>query len=130
MRYLPAACGGPRPGLRSRRSQPSRPPRCCPLALRDLRLNLALEAGFAVEVTLVFEVEFKLNVAIPGELLQVVTLDVIRIGEADGPEPKGGQPLVDLVEVVADELLLGVGGLALVRLAGVLEGGVVETIAT
>src|SRR6202011_4840950 len=82
---------------------------------------LGLDAGLGLVRAAEFELE--LNVAVPGELLQVVTLDMIRIGEADGPESLGSQPFVYLVEVVADELLLGVGGLALVRLAGVLEGG-------
>ena len=44
------------------------------------------------------------------------------------PDALPGQPLVDLVEVVADQLLLGVGDLALVRFASVLEGGVVDAI--
>ena len=33
--------------------------------------------------------------------MQAVTLDVVRVGEADGPDALPGQPLVDLVEVVA-----------------------------
>jgi len=51
---------------------------------------------------------------------------VLRLAEADGPEPLPGQPLVDLVQVVVDQLLLGVGDLALVRLARVLKGRVIE----
>ena len=55
---------------------------------------------------------------------------MLRIGEADCPEPLPGQSFVDLGEVVADELLLDVGGLALVRLAGMLERRVVDAVAT
>jgi hypothetical protein len=50
----------------------------------------------------VLQLEFEFAVAVPGELLQAVTLDVIRVGEADRPQPLRGQPLVDRVEMVAD----------------------------
>ena len=60
--------------------------------------------------------------------MQAVTVDMVRVGEVYRPDALPGQPLVDLVEVVADQLLLGVGDLALVRFASVLEGGVVDAI--
>ncbi|HWG02183.1 MAG TPA: glycosyltransferase 87 family protein [Trebonia sp.] len=62
------------------------------------------------------------------EFLKAVPLDVLGVLEADRPQSLGGQPLVDLVEVLLDEQLFRVGGLAPVRLAGVLERGVVHAI--
>ena len=59
---------------------------------------------------------------------QAITVDMVRIGGAYGSDALPSQPLVDLVELVADQLLFGVGDPALVRLAGVLEGGVVDAI--
>ena len=53
---------------------------------------------------------------------------MVRIGHADRPQALVGEPQVDLVEMVADQLLLGVGDLALVWLAGVLQGRVIEAI--
>ena len=73
-------------------------------------------------------VEIELGGAVPGGLVQAVTLDMVRVGQADRPDSLSREPPVDLVEVVADQLLLGVGDLALVRLAGVLEGGVIQAV--
>jgi len=84
--------------------------------------------GRGAALILGLEVELELRVAFPGKPLQAVTLDMVRVGQADRPEPLRGEPCVDLVEVVSHQLLLGIGRLALVGLAGVLQRGVVETI--
>src|SRR5438105_2377314 len=91
-------------------------------ASRDLGVHLVLD------VSLIAESELELQVAVPGQVLQAVPLDVLRVGEADHPKTLPGQPLVDLVEMVADQLLLGVGDLPLVRLARVLAGRIVEPV--
>src|SRR5438552_7801665 len=91
-------------------------------ASRDLGVHLVLD------VRLVSEPELELQVAVPGQVLQPVPFDVLRIAEADHPQALAGQPLVDLVEMVADQLLLGVRDLSLVRLACVLAGRVVEPV--
>ncbi len=91
---------------------------------RGWRLRkLALPGG---DLGLVFELE--LAGAVPGELLQAITLDVIRVGQADRPHPLSRQPLVDLVEMITDQPFFGVGGLALVWLAGVFQGRVVKAV--
>ena len=116
-----------------------------PRALRDLSGHLVVEGELAVQVGLVpdtldvpstpgvclvlidvakFELEFR--VTLPGQPLQAVALDVLRIGKADRPQPLGGEPLVDLVQMVADQLLLPIGDLALVWLAGVLACRIIE----
>ena len=61
----------------------------------------------------------------PGELGQAVPLDVLGVSETDRPQPLGGEPVVDLVEMLLDQRLLLIGGLAPVRLAGVLQRRVV-----
>ena len=102
-------------------------------ALRDvgrhlvlvIRAVLALAGGLGRRAGLLLEFE---PVAVPGELLETVTLDMLRVGQADRADALRGQAFVDLVEVVADQLLLGVGGLALVRLARVLAGRVVQAV--
>src|SRR5918992_3968114 len=48
------------------------------------------------------------------------------VAGVDLAQPGVAQALVHLVEVLADELLLGLGDAAAVGLAGVLEGGVVD----
>jgi hypothetical protein len=63
--------------------------------------------------------------ALRGELPQAVPLHVPGVGQADRPEALRGEPLVDLVEMLADQPLLRVRGLAPVRLAGVFDRGVV-----
>jgi DNA processing protein len=108
-------------------------------ALRDLSRHLVVEVDLAAQVGLVAdtaaarralifvaELELEFRIALPGQLLQAVALNVLGIGEADRPQPLGGQPLVDLVQMVADQLLLRIGDLPLVRLAGMLAGRVVE----
>jgi hypothetical protein len=109
-----------------------------PRLLRHLELGLVLGVGFDLSFGLGVKLnlgrylgvvsEYQFKIALSGELLQAVTLDMVGIGEADRPESLPGQPLVDLGEMVADELLLGVCGLALVRFACVLQGRVVEAI--
>jgi DNA processing protein len=79
-------------------------------------------------VLLILEVELEFSGAVPGDLLQSVALDVLGVGHTDRALPLGGEPLVDLVQVLADQLLLGVGDLALVRLARVLQRGVVQPV--
>ncbi len=68
------------------------------------------------------------GLSFPGELRQAVPLHVLGVGEADRPQILRGQPLVDLVQMLADQPLLRIGGLALVRLARVLERRVVDPV--
>ena len=53
-------------------------------------------------------------------------IEMLGIRPADRAQPLADQPLVDLVQVIADQLLLGLRDLALVRFPGVLEGRVVD----
>src|SRR5215470_3366428 len=111
-----------RPGLANRARPGRRAVRAA--ASRDLGVHPDPGAGLVAFA----EPELELQVALPGQVLQAVPLDMLRIGEADRPQPLPGQPLVDLVKMVADQLLLGVGDLALVRFARVLAGRVVEAV--
>src|SRR5690242_6253943 len=106
------------------------PPRLAGPGRRAIRVTASRDLGvhLVLDVRLVCELELELQVAVPGQVLQPVPLDVLRIAEADHPQALTGQPLVDLVEMVADQLLLGVGDLSLVRLARMLAGRVVEPV--
>jgi len=93
-----------------------------------LRRHLGVHRGPGAGLVAFAEPELELQVAFPGQVLQAVPLDMLRVGEADRAQPLPGQPLVDLVEMISYQLLLAIGDLALVRLARVLAGGVVEAI--
>jgi hypothetical protein len=62
-----------------------------------------------------------------GHVLEAVPLGVRRVGRVDRPQAVGREALVDLGEVLDDQLLLGVGDPALMRLARVLRRAVVES---
>src|ERR1700759_5217700 len=106
----------------SGRRAPAGPADGASTASRDLGVQAVLG------VRVVAESELELQIALPGQVLQAVPLDVLRVGQADHPKTLPGQPLVDLVEMLADQDLLGVGDLPLVRLARVPASRVVEPV--
>src|SRR6266568_9610616 len=58
--------------------------------------------------------------------LQAVALPHLRVSRVDRAQAGGRQAIVDLLEVAADEIPLGIRDLAAMGLAGVFEAGVVD----
>src|SRR5262249_18007065 len=74
-----ALTGVPRPGW------PGPGRRAALVASRDLGVHAGLGVG------LVAKSELELQVALPGQVLQPVPLDMLGVGEADRPQPLPGQ---------------------------------------
>src|SRR5208282_1095180 len=55
-----------------------------------LKLGAELIVGFKLRLLLGSVLELELQGTLPGELVQAVALDVVRVGEADGPQPLPG----------------------------------------
>src|ERR1700761_9207009 len=116
---------GPTQGCaRSRRAQP-RVSKKGPLAGQGLVL-LGHEVLVALTGQLLDRQGVLLAQLLAGQVGQAIALDVVGVGQADRAQPLADQPVVDLVEVLLDQLPLGVGDLALVWLARVLQARVVD----